>query len=324
MTIDGVRYSHIVDPRSGLGLTGRSAVAVVASRGATADVAGHGGQRAGTGPGAGADRVGGRRGGLDGPGDAHRRLEVGVTPMAAARRDPGGGEGSVADPARQGANPDYLFANVSPLSISGPRVRLEDERRMGRLFMKETENARKRQPNRPARRPRPGRRAWRRTVPRRPRPPAPRAPAALERFKALAGEWVAAEDGEMTKKGDLVARYAVTAGGSAVVETVFPGSPHEMVTVYHADGPDLVLTHYCVEGNQPRMRARGGQRLALRVQVRRRHGHRSPPRPPHELGHRGAGRRRRDPHGVDGARRRPSRCWSWSRTSCARRADGPR
>jgi hypothetical protein len=80
---------------------------------------------------------------------------------------------------------------------------------------------------------------------------------AFERFKALAGEWVAVEDGEMSKKGDLVARYAVTAGGSAVVETVFPGSPHEMVTVYHADGPDLVLTHYCVEGNQPRMRARG-------------------------------------------------------------------
>ena len=79
---------------------------------------------------------------------------------------------------------------------------------------------------------------------------------ALERFKALAGEWVAAEDGDMAKKGDLVARYAVTAAGSAVVETIFPGSAHEMVTVYHADGPDLVLTHYCMEGNQPRMRAR--------------------------------------------------------------------
>jgi hypothetical protein len=81
------------------------------------------------------------------------------------------------------------------------------------------------------------------------------ASAPLERFKTLAGEWVAAEDGEMAKKGDLVARYAITAGGSAVVETVFPGSPHEMVTVYHADGRDLVLTHYCMEGNQPRMRA---------------------------------------------------------------------
>ena len=85
---------------------------------------------------------------------------------------------------------------------------------------------------------------------------APSAPTPLDRFKGLAGDWVAAEDGEMFHKGDLVARYAVTAAGSAVVETVFPGSPHEMVTVYHADGPDLVLTHYCMEGNAPRMRAR--------------------------------------------------------------------
>src|SRR2546428_634190 len=92
-------------------------------------------------------------------------------------------------------------------------------------------------------------------------PTAPGKPtsASLERFKALAGDWVAAEDGDMVKKGDLVARYAVTASGSAVVETVFPGSDHEMVTVYHADGPDLVLTHYCTEGNQPRMRAKGAQ-----------------------------------------------------------------
>ena len=92
-----------------------------------------------------------------------------------------------------------------------------------------------------------------------PAPPAAAAKsasAAFEKFKALAGEWVAAEDGEMFRKGDLVARYAVTAAGTALVETVFPGSPQEMVTVYHADGPDLVLTHYCMEGNQPRMRAR--------------------------------------------------------------------
>jgi hypothetical protein len=88
---------------------------------------------------------------------------------------------------------------------------------------------------------------------------APPASAAFQRVKALAGDWVAAEDGEMVKKGDLVARYAVTAGGSAVVETVFPGQEHEMVTVYHADGPDLVLTHYCVEGNQPRMRAKNAR-----------------------------------------------------------------
>jgi thiamine biosynthesis lipoprotein len=35
--IDGVRYSHIVDPRTGLGLTGRSSVTVVAPDGTTSD-----------------------------------------------------------------------------------------------------------------------------------------------------------------------------------------------------------------------------------------------------------------------------------------------
>src|SRR5262245_31534163 len=80
--------------------------------------------------------------------------------------------------------------------------------------------------------------------------------AGLDRIKTLAGEWVAAEDNEMVRKGDLVSRYVVSSAGTAVVETVFPGSQHEMVTVYHLDGSDLVLTHYCMEGNQPRMRAK--------------------------------------------------------------------
>ena len=45
-----------------------------------------------------------------------------------------------------------------------------------------------------------------------------------------------------------------------MVETLFPESEHEMVTVYHQDGDDLVLTHYCAMGNQPRMRcAPGGE-----------------------------------------------------------------
>jgi hypothetical protein len=41
-----------------------------------------------------------------------------------------------------------------------------------------------------------------------------------------------------------------------VVETLFPGAPHEVTTIYHRDGNDMVLTHDCAGGNQPRMRAR--------------------------------------------------------------------
>jgi hypothetical protein len=77
--------------------------------------------------------------------------------------------------------------------------------------------------------------------------------ARLDLFKQLAGEWVGKEQG---KDGHEVrVRYAVTAGGSAVVETLFPGTEHEMVTVIHRDGDDLLLTHYCHLGNQPQMKA---------------------------------------------------------------------
>jgi hypothetical protein len=81
------------------------------------------------------------------------------------------------------------------------------------------------------------------------------AATAFDRFKALAGDWIDV-DGSAGAKGQVVATYRLTAGGSAVLETLFPGSRHEMTTVYHRDGSDLVLTHYCSGGNQPRMRAR--------------------------------------------------------------------
>ena len=75
----------------------------------------------------------------------------------------------------------------------------------------------------------------------------------LERMKSLEGEWttLAAETGNVV----TVSVFEVTAGGSAVRETMFPGTSHEMTNLYHMDGPSLLLTHYCAAGNQPRMRA---------------------------------------------------------------------
>src|SRR5262245_17392727 len=66
--------------------------------------------------------------------------------------------------------------------------------------------------------------------------------SAFEKFKQLAGEWQGTGDGAHGK--DMKVKYQVTSGGSAVVETVFPGTDHEMVTVIHPDGDDLLLTHY--------------------------------------------------------------------------------
>ena len=72
----------------------------------------------------------------------------------------------------------------------------------------------------------------------------------LERFKQLAGEWIG-----KGPHGDMRIVYKVTSGGSTVMETIDPGTDHEMVSMIHADGPALLLTHYCMLGNQPHMKA---------------------------------------------------------------------
>lgn len=69
-------------------------------------------------------------------------------------------------------------------------------------------------------------------------------------MKQLAGYWEAdstTPDGK-TKESVI---YKLTSGGTAVQEILFPGSSMEMVSMYHQDGPDLVMTHYCALGNQP-------------------------------------------------------------------------
>lgn len=78
------------------------------------------------------------------------------------------------------------------------------------------------------------------------------AAAVFEKFKGLAGSWKG-EMGEGEKKSVMNVDYRVTGGGSAVEETLFRGTPHEMVTLYHLDGPRMILTHYCAAGNQPTM-----------------------------------------------------------------------
>jgi hypothetical protein len=77
--------------------------------------------------------------------------------------------------------------------------------------------------------------------------------ASLGRLTDLVGEWVSADqDGDGAP--DVTVTYRLTGGGSALVETLMPGTPKEMVSVYHRDGDAWVMTHYCAMGNQPRMR----------------------------------------------------------------------
>ncbi|HEV8606817.1 MAG TPA: hypothetical protein VGQ99_15840 [Tepidisphaeraceae bacterium] len=71
-------------------------------------------------------------------------------------------------------------------------------------------------------------------------------------IQALEGTWIAAAPAEGQKPMTLV--FRPTAGGSAMMETMSPGSEHEMLNVYTNDERGVTLTHYCMMGNQPRMR----------------------------------------------------------------------
>ncbi len=78
-------------------------------------------------------------------------------------------------------------------------------------------------------------------------------PTSFDPLKALVGEWREVGKGD---KGTVVS-YELVAGGSALIERMDPGTEHSMVTVYYPNGDKVMMTHYCAEGNQPRMRGEG-------------------------------------------------------------------
>jgi hypothetical protein len=90
------------------------------------------------------------------------------------------------------------------------------------------------------------------------------AKATFKRLKTLVGTWKGelADAHKAARKAEhqdghpatATVTYHLTGAGSALVETQFPGGAHEMVSVYHLDGDDLRMTHYCAAGNQPRVK----------------------------------------------------------------------
>jgi hypothetical protein len=73
----------------------------------------------------------------------------------------------------------------------------------------------------------------------------------FEALTSLVGEW----QGKGPDGRPLAVSYEILSGGSALMETRTPTKEPSMVTVFHLDGDQLMMTHYCSIGNQPRMRA---------------------------------------------------------------------
>ena len=73
----------------------------------------------------------------------------------------------------------------------------------------------------------------------------------FDKIKSLAGNW----EGKATDGSPVHINYKVVSGGTAVMEAILEKSEAQMITVYYLDGDQLMLTHYCMANNQPRMRA---------------------------------------------------------------------
>ena len=80
---------------------------------------------------------------------------------------------------------------------------------------------------------------------------------ALEQLKSLAGEWEGTFEwtGARNASGVMNAAYYSTGNGSALVENLIMEGVPVMTSVYHLDGSDLRMTHYCGAQNQPRLKA---------------------------------------------------------------------
>ena len=87
------------------------------------------------------------------------------------------------------------------------------------------------------------------------------AAAAFTQLKTLVGDWRNAE----RRDSALRIRFSLTAGGTVLVEEWRRGTEPHSLTLYHRDGAQLLATHYCPQGNQPRLTlASSGARLSFR------------------------------------------------------------
>ena len=88
-----------------------------------------------------------------------------------------------------------------------------------------------------------------------PSPAAEPVPPALAwaRLKTLVGTWQRTDASTAPQKAFRI-RYRLISADTALVEEF--GDPAKQVTqtVFHLDGSRLLATHYCAQGNQPRLR----------------------------------------------------------------------
>jgi hypothetical protein len=80
----------------------------------------------------------------------------------------------------------------------------------------------------------------------------PLGPVVFKQLSTLVGDWESTSADRNVKVS-----YRMTANNSVVVETWTMSPTRESMTLYALDGDQLLLTHFCPQGNQPRLRLNG-------------------------------------------------------------------
>ncbi len=84
----------------------------------------------------------------------------------------------------------------------------------------------------------------------------------LEQIRSWEGRWQVAE----TPALQIV--FEAAARGSAMIERWETSAGLHSMTIYHMDGGAVIATHYCPQGNQPRLESRSATRGEIRFEFR--------------------------------------------------------
>jgi hypothetical protein len=77
-------------------------------------------------------------------------------------------------------------------------------------------------------------------------------PQVFAELRQLVGDWQG-----VGARQSLKVSYRMTANDTVLVETWTMSATRESMTLYALDGKELLATHYCPQGNQPRLRFTG-------------------------------------------------------------------
>lgn len=71
----------------------------------------------------------------------------------------------------------------------------------------------------------------------------------FNQMKSLVGTWVKTD----APDSNFSVAFELTANDSVLIETWLRGDKKHSLTLYHLNGNELIATHYCPQGNQPRL-----------------------------------------------------------------------